>query len=281
MIGGLTFDYAHARVAARLSARPDDRLWTQLRSARSVAALVDAVRASPAAPIVSGIPSNGDPDAIELAFRQQLRARIAEVAGWSPEAWRAALLYTRHLLDLPALLQLLSEEPPPRWIRSDPELAAYASDSPAQRRAALLAGPLAPLLVAIERSSDPRSTPESLARAIRRLAVKSRTHGALAAWQSEWRRRWPRANTDERTALEQLGAMIQAHVARFPALPVDETANARQSLAARLATAVRRWAGQPAALFAYLALFAIDLERLRGEFVLRARPLGHPQAANA
>ena len=274
MIGGLTFDYAHARAAARLATRPDDRLWNQLKSVRSVAALAETVRASSAAPTVSGIPPTADADAIELAFRQQLRTRIAEVAGWAPEPWRAALLYTRHLLDLPALMQLLSDERPPRWIASDPELAPYALEQPAQRRAALLAGPLADLTEAIGHSADPQRTSEPLARAVRRLAAGAALHRALAAWETEWRRHWPRATSEDRSALDQLGAAIRAHVARFPRLPVDETVGARQVLAARLTTYVHRWAGQPAALFAYLALFAIDLERLRAEFVLRARPLG-------
>ena len=60
MISELTFDYAHARVAARLAQRPDERLWTQLRSSRSVPALLEAVRASSAASTVSGVPPTGD-----------------------------------------------------------------------------------------------------------------------------------------------------------------------------------------------------------------------------
>ena len=112
--------------AARLSQRPDDRLWTQLRSSRSVSALLEVVRASNAASLVSGIPAAGSADDVELAFRQQLRTRIAEVAAWSPSEWRPALLYTRHLVDLPALQHLLSDEPPPRWIAVDPALAALA-----------------------------------------------------------------------------------------------------------------------------------------------------------
>ena len=64
MISGLTFDYAHARVAARLAQRPDERLWTQLRSSRSVPALLEAVRASSAASTVSGVPVAGDADAM-------------------------------------------------------------------------------------------------------------------------------------------------------------------------------------------------------------------------
>jgi hypothetical protein len=273
MIAELSFEYAHARVAARLAQRPDERLWAQLRSSRSVPALLEAVRASPAASTVSGVPASGDADAIELAFRQQLRTRIGEVADWSPLAWREALSYTRHLVDLPAVLHLLGDEAPPRWIAADPALARYALASSSQRRAALAAGPLGSLLAAHAHDSDPRRSSETLARGLRRLRAGAALHGLLAAWLAEWRRRWPRTGADERASLDRVVDLVRAHLLRFASLPADDTAGARQALGARLATAVRRNVAQPAALFAYLALFAIDLERLRGEFVLRARPV--------
>lgn len=275
MIDGLTLDYAYARVAARLSQRPDDRLWAQLHSSRSVPALLDLVRASIAAPLVSGIPPAGTADDIELAFRQQLRTRIAEIAGWAPPEWRAALLHTRHLLDLPALLHLLSDEPPPRWVAADPVLAPYALPTLPLRRAALAEGPLAKLVTALLQASDPQRPAPSLARALRRLRSGGALHRLLTAWETEWRRHWPQdVRADERSALDDLVRLVQEHLLRFASLSADDAVGARQALAARLATAVRRCALQPAALFAYLALFAVDLERLRGEFVLRARPVG-------
>jgi len=274
MISGLTFDYAHARVAARLAQRPDERLWTQLRSSRSVPALLEAVRASSAAPTVSGVPPTGDADAIELAFRQQLRTRIVEVASWSPAPWRPSLLYTRHLIDLPALLHLVADEPPPRWTAADPALSPYALATVAQRRAALAEGPLGPLVAAAERSTDARRPVEPIARALRRLRAGGTLHRLLAAWEAQWRRLWPALGDEERSVLDGVVEQVRSHLLRFPALPVDDAAGARQALGARLATAVRRGASQPAALFAYLALFAVDLERLRGEFMLRARPVG-------
>ena len=136
MISGLSLEYAHARVAARLAQRPDERLWQQVHSARTVTALLETVRGSTAAPIVSGIPVTGDGDAIEHAFRQQWRTRVDEVAGWSPERWQHAVGFMRFLSDLPALVHLLSDERPPRWLASDPELARYALGTPAERRTA-------------------------------------------------------------------------------------------------------------------------------------------------
>lgn len=274
MISGLSFDYAHARVAARLAQRPDERLWTQLRSSRSVPALLEAVRASSAASTVSGVPPTGDADAIELSFRQQLRTRIVEVAGWSPSPWRPSLLYTRHLIDLPALLHLLADEPPPRWTTADPALSPYALATPAQRRAALADGPLGPLVAAAERSTEARRPVEPIARALRRLRAGGTLHRLLAAWEAEWRRLWPPLDSEGRLLLDSVVEHVRSHLLRFPALAVDDALGARQALGVRLATAVHRSASQPAALFAYLALFAVDLERLRGEFMLRARPVG-------
>lgn len=274
MISGLTFDYAHARVAARLAQRPDERLWSQLRSLRSVAALLETVRASNAASTVSGVALVSDADTIELAFRQQLRTRIAEVAGWSPSPWRPALLYAQHLVDLPALVHLLGEEAAPRWIAADPVLAPYALPTAAQRRMAVLEGPLGGLAKALDDGNAARRAPEPLGRALQRLRAGGALHRALAAWEAEWRRRWPPVGHEARERINGVVELLRAHLLRFPAHPVDDASAARQSLGARLATAVRRNATEPAALFAYLALFAVDLERLRAEFVLRARPLG-------
>jgi hypothetical protein len=274
MISGLSLDYAHARVAARLAQRPDERLWTQLRSSRSVPALLEAVRASSAATTVSGVPPTGDADVIELSFRQQLRTRIVEVAGWAPSSWRSSLLYTRHLIDLPALLHLLADEPPPRWTTADPALAPYALATPALRRAALADGPLGPLVAAAERSAESHRSVEPIARALRRLRAGGSLHRLLAAWEAEWRRLWPPIDDEGRSLLDGVVEHVRSHLLRFPALAVDDAVGARQALGVRLATAVRRSPSQPAALFAYLALFAVDLERLRGEFMLRARPVG-------
>lgn len=275
MISGLTLEYAHARLAARLSQRPDERLWQQARSARSVPALFEAVRSSAAAPLVSGIPASGDADAIELAFRQQLRTRIDEVTSWCPVDWRGAVAYTRHLPDLPALVRLLADEPPPRWIADDPELASYAAAALAEREAALAVGPLTPLAAAVRTTDEAgHSRDEPMARALRRLRAGPALHRALAAWESEWRARWPRASEEAAESLNRLVQAVRVHLLRFGTVAVDDAAASRQALAARIASILHRAATQPVALFAYLALFALDIERLRGEFVVRARLRG-------
>jgi hypothetical protein len=278
MIDGLTLEYAYARVCARLAQRPDERLWSQLRSARSVPALLETIRGSAAASTVSGIAPGGDADILELAFRQQLRTRVAEVAAWAPTVWQEALSYTRHLADLPALVQLLSDEPPPRWIGSDPELAPYAQPTLGDRRTAIAGGPLAPVAAVVgeaARAGEP-GRDEPLSRTLKRMRSGPQLHRALAAWESEWRALWPSTSSELLAGVSQVGNSVRSHLLRFGAVALDDAGTARQSLAARLATLVRRFPAEPASLFAYLGVVALDLERLRGEFVLRARPVGAP-----
>jgi hypothetical protein len=273
MIEGLTLEYAYARVCARLAQRPDERLWSQVRSARSVPALLETLRGSVAASTVTGIAPGGDADSLEIAFRQQLRTRVDEVAAWAPTTWQGALGFTRFLGDLPAVVQLLSEEPPPRWIGADPELAPYAQAALADRRAALASGPLAPMAAALDEATHAQALgrEEPLSRALKRLRSGPALHRALAVWESEWRARWPRASSQLLADISEVGRTIRAHLLRFGAIAVDDAGASRQSLAARLATLVRRFPAQPASLFAYLGVVALDLERLRGEFVVRAR----------
>jgi len=273
MIEGLTLEYAYARVCARLAQRPDERLWSQVRSARSVPVLLETLRGSVAASTVTGIAPGGDADSLEIAFRQQLRTRVDEVAAWAPTTWQGALGFTRFLGDLPAVVQLLSEEPPPRWIGADPELAPYAQAALADRRAALASGPLAPMAAALDEATHAQALgrEEPLSRALKRLRSGPALHRALAVWESEWRARWPRASSQLLADISEVGRTIRSHLLRFGAIAVDDAGASRQSLAARLATLVRRFPAQPASLFAYLGVVALDLERLRGEFVVRAR----------
>jgi hypothetical protein len=267
MIAGPSIEYAHARAAARLAQRPAQKLWAQLRSARSVGAALDAVRASSAAAYVSGITWPAPLADVELAFRQQWRARVDETVRWAPDRWRAALRWTAHLVDLPALAHLAGAEPPPPWMAADPVLSPYARVRRGERLAALAAGPLAPLAAALEAPAAPP----------RRRDAAPRLHAALRAWEAEWRARWPVCDAEARAGLERLSLVVRRHLIAFGTLAVADAPAARERLAADVAALLRRCAVQPAALFAYLALVALDLERLRGEIVVRAAFGPHAQ----
>lgn len=258
MTGGVSIEYAHARSSARLGERPDERLWQQLRASRRVRVLLDAVRASPSASYVSGIEPRASPDAMELAFRQQFRLRVDEAVRWAPDAWVEAVRWTRPLIDLPALVHLATDPAVLRWMRVDPELAPFALPTLPERHAALVASPLAPLAGALF------DTPGEPPRGATRL------HHAVDAWERHWCALWPRVSADERANLEALVRLVVRHEQDFGTVAVEDAAAARAELGARLSSLMRRAAAQPAALFAWLALVALDLERLRGEFLARA-----------
>ena len=261
MRADLPLEYGHARACARLTTRPDERLWRQVRSARSLQAAVDVVRAGNAAPYVAGIGMSATIDELELAFRQHLRARIREAANWGPQAWQAALRWTELLIDLPALQHLLADVPLPRWLQADPQLAPYVAPSRAMRRALLAQSRLAPLIAAAEDNASARRVLGS-----RREAL----HPLLQAWQAHWQQRWPACGDEERSALQRLARAINAHLRAFAALSADTAGNARSALGERALRLFHGAPAQPAALFACLLLVALDVERLRGEFAVRA-----------
>jgi hypothetical protein len=275
MSGDPSLEYGYARLSARLAARPDERLWRQLRSARSLQAAIDAVRGSAAAPYVAGVAARGRVDSIDLAFRQHLRARIHEVTAWAPQAWRAALRWTEVLVDLPVIAHLLGDARLPHWLRDDPHLAAYAIPDRIARRARLTQGQLAPLIAALPHHHEaPR-------RATASRRGGDRLHPLLRGWQAQWRQRWPRCSDEQRSALLLLGRTVQSHVTAFATLPAESSTASRERLADRLRRQLHDAAGQPAALFAYLLLVALDVERLRGEFALHATGLAFADAETA
>ena len=88
-----------------------------------------------------------------------------------------------------------------------------------------------------------------------------------------WRSRWPAGHDDP--GLEELARLVAGHLARFRiALPHEANA-LRRDFEQRLLAFVRRHPVQPSAAFAWLALAALDLERLRGEI---ERRLAFPEA---
>jgi hypothetical protein len=258
MIGGLPIEYAQARLQARYGQRGDEPLWVQIRGARSFGAVLETLRASPLRRWVTAIPVDADSDEVELRLRAELRTCIAEVAGWMPDEWQSALAWTAHLVDLPAVVRLASGEPPLPWMRRDAVLQQYAE--PDARRAALRNGPLEPVVRAVE-----AQTAEAAGRRPAPLEAVAR-----AVWLDEWRRRWPDRTGEDALALEELVRLFTRHLPRFSELGPEEATALRRDLQTQVEVRFRRHALTPVAAFAYLALVALDLERLRGQLVVRA-----------
>jgi hypothetical protein len=89
----------------------------------------------------------------------------------------------------------------------------------------------------------------------------------------EWRRRWPSAGGDP--GLEEVARHVRAHLASFRIALPHEAQALRRGFEARLLALFRRHPVQPASAFAWLAVAALDLERMRGEI---ERRIAFPEA---
>ena len=223
-------EYAQARIQARHGARPDSAAWARVHAAISGAALLDAARSASLGGWLTGLDPAPSTHEIELALRERLRARIGEVASWMPEAWRRATLWTRALLDLPALQHLAWGRSPPPWMSLDPSLAPHLADTPDEERARLV-----------------------------RLA-----------WTETWRRLWPPCAQEDREALDALARLTESHLEAFRRAAPADARDLRESLRARVESHFRRHALSPAAAFCHLLLLALECEQVRAELVARA-----------
>lgn len=243
MIAQPGMEYAHARVHARLGRQPNEPAWQRLEAARDLGAALEAARASPFfSAWTAGVSARGGIHAVELMLRARLRELAGEVAGWIPTRWRSPCAWTGVLLDLPALYHLYHGGAPLAWMRGDPALRDFLDPDPAKRRNAIAGGALAPLAAHWKTAS-----------------------GLRRAWLAEWRRRLPR--DDDSALMGKLTSVIEAHLAAFPATAPEAAWAARALLRARLKHLLRAAVLHPAAAFAYLAIMAIDVERLRAALV--------------
>jgi hypothetical protein len=228
-----SLEYAHARLSARFGNRADEAAWRRIETIRDIGPMLDAVRASPLAAWVARFPADAGPHAVERAMRSHLRERATAIAAWMPPAWRAATAWCAMLVDLPLLQHLARGGAAPRWLDDE---------EPAHREA----------LLAFLAIAAVKADPDRLGR----------------AWREAWQRRLPERNGAS-GLLAEFTRLIDAHLAAFadPGL-VDGWAE-RRRLQAGLARMFRRATLDPAVAFIFLALSALDFERLRGEILRR------------
>ncbi len=94
-------------------------------------------------------------------------------------------------------------------------------------------------------------------------------HTIGQAWQAEWQRRLPHVLGGIGETLGEVVRTLLAHRAAFADAPAGQGWLLRAGLHARLSLLLRRAALEPAAAFIYLALCALELERLRAELLRR------------
>lgn len=90
----------------------------------------------------------------------------------------------------------------------------------------------------------------------------------------EWRRRWPSGAHGD-PSLTALALLFTKHLARFRMAAVHEAPALKREFQTRLLATMRQHPMEPVAAFAWLAIGALDLERLRGEL---ERRIAFPEA---
>ena len=245
MSAGARFAYAQARLQARHGMRPDDRVWRRLESVGELASYLQTARTTALRSWVAGLhPEHGAHD-IELALRQEFRCTVDEVAHWMPAGWQGAVGWVRRLPDLPALHYLLSGGAAPAWLRSDPALRGFATDTPAGRVQALQDSDCTVLLTGWQRGV-PLST----------------------VWLEHWQSLWPSAPRLV-VGLEALARLLRRQLGALSLYAGAASAPLHESLRRELNYAFRRYSFQPAAVFAHLGLVALDVHRLREQLLQR------------
>ena len=240
MIAAGSVEYAHARIWARHGARPDETLWRRIETTRDLGAVLDLARTGTLARWIEGIGPAAGVHAIEAALRRHWHERVAEVVAWMPPAWGDAIAWCGVLVELPAWQHLARGAPALPWMADDARLNPQAP-----------AG--SPLASAVELLQAARADPQNV----------------LPLWLVEWRRRLPR--TAGRGGIERrLLPLLAAHAAAFGAPQAVDGWALRRALRARLVLLLRRALVEPVTAFVYLALSALEFERLRGELVPRA-----------
>lgn len=240
------FAYLQARLQARHATRPDDAQWRALAATRGLPAYLAEARRTGLAPWVAPIPEGSGPHPIEHTLRHRLHETIDEINRWTPVPWRSAVAWCHWLPEFPLLGHLLADSRPPRWLGADHHLLPYLHDTVTARRAALVEAGAGALVEGWEGGAP------------------------LAAWLAGWRQRWPRVGRAVRRPLDELAETAEIHLRDFPSYAISDAWVARRRFQDRLRHLFRRHPVEPAALFSYLALLALDVERLRGGLVERA-----------
>jgi hypothetical protein len=246
-----SLEYALARMHARLGRRPPEAAWRSIEQSRDIAPILDLCRETSLQSVVKELPAPCDLHSVDHAVRLGWRRAVDEALNWMPPDYADALQWCRLVPLLPALAHLARGGDPALWMRTEPDLAELSA-APGDQRAAIVAhGRLAPLSIVWQK-------PEFLAE----------------AWTAEWQRRLPPEALED-TALASLARELERHLEHFQDADTHEAPELRRDLESHLLATFRRNPLDSAAVFAWLGLTALDLERLRGEL---ARRLAFPRA---
>jgi hypothetical protein len=251
MTGPCRFAYAQARVQARYAELPGEDAWQRLAAARTLGMFLEEAREGALRVWVKGFSAQSDGHDLDRGVRGIWQDEVTRVAAWLPQPWRPALLWLQWLPLLPLLAHAGRGGLLPVWVDLDRALHGLRRPDGTLDPAALIQAGGGALVSA------------------KGEAVAGSEKDWVSTWAQEWRRHWPPCNRDFLAHMDGLAALIRAHASAFPqsgeaAWPL------RRELRERLRLGFHRLPLQPAAAFSYLALLALDLERLRGALMERA-----------
>lgn len=244
----IDFAYAQARAQARLGERLSETGWRVLESTLGLPHYLASVRNTALAPLVQHFSTTVSTRAVERTLRDDWRAEVAAVSRWVPESWSSAVAWCAWLPYLDALASLMRGQTALAWMQADTVLAAVALNDLAARPVAIASAPFGELA-----NGDP-------------------DEGLRARWFDRFTERCPQAGSEEGANLGLLVAGVRRYLAAIEPRGVSpgKRRDARKRLDALAMGLVHRRAEEPVAVFSYLALVALDLQRLRDGILRRA-----------
>ncbi len=239
------FAYAQARMQARFGSFPDNTAWLKLQNVLELGSYLQVAGQTSLRPWVLGLSAMHTSHEIERALRQKYRRQVDEVASWLPPGWQPAFRWIKCLGDLPALQYLMAGGEPLQWMDSDPDISDFTDDDPEIRQSALKVAGYARLVDAWQQGDL-----------------------ILTAWLSHWNRIRPKT-PDFEQGLLSAEKLLRKQIEGDPENTDTDSPKDYEAIAAECRPVFRRYAFQPAAACAYLALVGIEFQRLRSELMQR------------
>ena len=241
--------YAQVRLQARHGMRASEVLWQPLVAISEYRPFLEQARGTSLQRWVSNISPISPVHEVEQRLRGEFRRHVADVADWVPKPLQPAVRWTGILIDLPIIDYLMRGEPLIGWMLEDEHLKPIAAADPQARAATLARSVYAPLAKA------KGSWPER--------------------WLKEWQQRLNSLSTRHRQHAMRLVRSLRAHLDSMSPrigeepMPARAAASLRKALEQRFRYHFRAGFLEPAGVFAFLMLEALEFERLRGELLSR------------
>jgi hypothetical protein len=245
MSGPTRFAYVQARIQSRYGSRAKMDVWLKLHTIDDLGSYLQVARQTPLRPWVLGINSTHSSHSVELALRQKYRAHVDEVAGWMPDAWQSPVQWIKRLADLPVLQYLAEGGEPIKWMNSDPDINRFTADDPKLRLQAM-------------RESGCNSLVEAW----------QQNDLLIAGWLRHWNSICPDIKPF-RQGLRQMELLLHTQN-QMPTIQADTGLPTEYAdVDNRLRRVFRRYRFQPAAVCAYLASIASDVQHIRSDLIQR------------